>query len=158
MKLGMSPCVHPLINEHSHVLASDSKNGLSKYICADQHMTPQTTANLLLCCIWCQRKLLIEYLETVTVSEITTCCWESHFSHLVCSLSLYWLSHHERTRWSHVGGGELPPSSSKDVSTRMVCLMIRPSFFSIHSYTSWIAEPTGIFRIPIGKEQILSLH
>jgi hypothetical protein len=51
MKLGMSPCMHPLINENSHVLASDSKNGLSKYICADQHMTPQTTANLLLCCI-----------------------------------------------------------------------------------------------------------
>ena len=51
MKLGMSPCVHPLINEYSHVLASNSKNGLSKYICADQHMTPQTTANLLLCCI-----------------------------------------------------------------------------------------------------------
>ena len=105
MKLGMSPCVHPLINEHSHVLASDSKNGLSKYICADQHMTPQTTANLLLCCIWCQRKLLIEYLETVTVSEITTCCWGSHSSHLVCSLSLYWLSHHDCTMWSQVGGG-----------------------------------------------------
>jgi hypothetical protein len=28
-------------------------------------MTPQTTANLLLCPIWCQGKLLIEYLETV---------------------------------------------------------------------------------------------
>ena len=77
MKLGMSPCVHPLINEHSHVLASYSKNGLSKHTCADQHMTPQTTANLLLRCIWCQGKLLIEHLEMVTTSEITACCWES---------------------------------------------------------------------------------
>jgi hypothetical protein len=48
MKLGMAPCAHPLINEHCHVFASYSKNGLSKNICADQHMTPQTTANLLL--------------------------------------------------------------------------------------------------------------
>lgn len=102
MKLGMSPCVHPLINEHSHILASYSKNGLSKYICTDQHMTPQTTANLLLCCIWCQRKLLIEYLETFTISEITTSCWESHSGHLVCRLSLYWLSHNACTMWSQV--------------------------------------------------------
>lgn len=98
----MAPCVHPLINKYSHVLASYRKNGLSKYICADQHMTPQTTANLLLCCIWCQGKLLIEYLEKVTISEIIACCWESNSSHLVCSLSLYCLSHHDYTMWSQV--------------------------------------------------------
>jgi hypothetical protein len=51
MKLGMAACAHPLINKYSHILAGYSKNGLSKDICADQHMTPQTTANLLLCCI-----------------------------------------------------------------------------------------------------------
>jgi hypothetical protein len=49
MEFGMAPSAHPLINEYSHVLASYGENGLSKYICADQHMTPQTTANLLLC-------------------------------------------------------------------------------------------------------------
>jgi len=53
---------------------------------------------------------------------------------------------------------QLPPSSSKDVSTRMVCRMMKPSFFSVYSYRHWTAEPTGIFKIPIGKEKIMSLH
>jgi hypothetical protein len=120
-------------------------------------MTPQSTANLLLCCIWCQRKLLIEHLERVRISKITTCCWESHSSHLVCSQSLYWAIMIAQCG-SQVKKKKLPPSSSIDVSTRMVCLMMKPSFFSIYPYTHWTAEPTGIFRISIGKEQIMSLH
>jgi hypothetical protein len=91
-------------------------------------MTPQTTANLLLCPIWCQGKLLIEYLETVTISGIIACCSESN------CLSHHWLSYH----------GCTVQSSSNYVSSRMVCLMTKTFFILLYPpICTWTAEATG---------------